>query len=247
MFAQFIEADVHQLDRVDRVLAVPGIDRAVRGLAVKGEHRADRRIVLHAVAGREPFADVQVDDRVDVLEIAGAHEERAACDLLLRRPVRNRDRARQVVALHHLLDRERGERGDAAVRVVSLHVARAVLDQRLALPGSRRLRAAGQGIDLGDDRDLWPAIAVLGPDIGGHAGAAQLDLEAGGGKRVFEELGALELLHAELAEIEQRVAHIGHLLRVALDHVERELLALVRRRCGACTDKSKNNCNARNP
>src|SRR5437763_3386897 len=70
---------------------------------------------------------------------------------------------------------------------------------------------------------------VCSSDLG-HAGAAQLDLEAGGGKRVFEELGALELLHAELAEIEQRVAHIGHLLRVALDHVERELLALVRDR-----------------
>ena len=38
---------------------------------------------------------------------------------------------------------------------------------------------------------------------------------------------ALELLHAELAEIEQRVADVGHLLRVAVDHLEGELLALV--------------------
>ena len=37
-------------------------------------------------------------------------------------------------------------------------------------------------------------------------------------------------LHAELAEIEQRVADVGHLLRVAVDHLEGELLALVGRR-----------------
>ena len=52
MLAQLVEADVHQLDGVDRVLAVPGIDRAMRGLAMEREHRADRRVVPQAEAGR---------------------------------------------------------------------------------------------------------------------------------------------------------------------------------------------------
>ena len=46
VLAQLVEADIHQLDRVDRILAVPRIDRAVGGLAMKGEDRADRGIVL---------------------------------------------------------------------------------------------------------------------------------------------------------------------------------------------------------
>jgi hypothetical protein len=66
--------DVHQFDRIDRVLAIPGIDRAVGGLAVEGEDGADASVVLHAIAGGEPIADVQIDDGVDILEVAGAHE-----------------------------------------------------------------------------------------------------------------------------------------------------------------------------
>ena len=46
MLAQLVEADIHQLDGVDRVLAVPGIDRAVRRLAMEGEIGADRGVVL---------------------------------------------------------------------------------------------------------------------------------------------------------------------------------------------------------
>ena len=87
--------------------------------------------------------------------------------------------------------------------VVPFHVAGAVLHQRLALIGAGRLRAAGQGIDLGDDSDLGPAAAVLRPQIGRHAGAAHLHLEACRLERVLEELGALHFLHAELAKIEQ--------------------------------------------
>jgi hypothetical protein len=74
---------------------------------------------------------------------------------------------------------------------------------------------------------LGRPAAILCPEIGRHVGAAQLDLEAGRGQRVLEQLRALEFLHPELAEIEQRVADVGHLLGVALDHIECELLALV--------------------
>ncbi len=129
---------------------------------------------------------------------------------------------------HRLLDRKRRHRRDAAVGIVALHMAGAILHQRLALVGARRLRAAGQGIHLGDDGDLGPAAAVFGPKIGRHAGAAEFHLEACRRQRVLEQLGALEFLHPELAEVEQRVADIGHLLGVAIDHLEGELLARIR-------------------
>ena len=112
--------------------------------------------------------------------------------------------------------------------VVTLHVAGPVLDQGLALVGARGLGAAGQRVDLGDDRDLRPAGAVFSPQIGRHPGAAELDLEARRFQRVLEQLGAFDLLHAEFAEIEQRVAEQRHLRGVAIDGIERELLALVR-------------------
>src|SRR4029077_18291572 len=60
-----------------------------------------------------------------------------------------------------------------------------------------------------------------------HAGAAEFDPEAGGLERALEELRALDLLHAGLAEEEDRVTDRRHLRSVAIDRVERELLALV--------------------
>ena len=170
---------------------------------------------------------MEIDDRVDILEVAGAHEVGTARDLLLGGPERDRDRAGNVVPLHHLLDGERGQRRDTAVRVVAFHVAGTILHQRLALIGAGRLRTAGQGVDLGDDGDLRPAAAILGPQIGRHVGPAQLHLEAGRGQGVLEQFRALEFLHPELAEVEQRVADVGHLLGVALDHIECKLLALI--------------------
>jgi hypothetical protein len=65
VFAQLVEADIHQLDRIDGIFSVPGIDRAVGGLALKGEDRADRGVVLQAVAGGQPVADMKVQDRVE--------------------------------------------------------------------------------------------------------------------------------------------------------------------------------------
>src|SRR3982074_3450932 len=51
--------------------------------------------------------------------------------------------------------------------------------------------------------------------------------EAGRFERLLQKLRALELLHADLAEIVDRVADVGHLLRVAVDHLEGEVLALI--------------------
>src|SRR5258708_6551984 len=71
------------------------------------------------------------------------------------------------------------------------------------------------------------ARAPLGPDIRWHAGAAELDLEARRLEGIGQKLGALDLLHAELAEEIERVADVGHLLGVAVDDLERKVLALI--------------------
>ena len=114
--------------------------------------------------------------------------------------------------------------------IVALHVAGGILDQGLARKLARRLRAARQRIDLGDDGHLGTARAPFGPDIRWHAGTAELDPEARRLERILEQLGALEFLHPELAEIIERIADVGHRLDVALDHVECQLLAVVGRR-----------------
>ena len=90
LLAQIGEADIHQLDSVERVLGIPRIDRAVRGLAVKGEIGADRRVIAEPEAGRKLIADMHIDDGVDILEIAGAHDVGPADDLLLGRAERER-------------------------------------------------------------------------------------------------------------------------------------------------------------
>ena len=87
--------------------------------------------------------------------------------------------------------------------VVALHMAGRVLDQGLARDLARGLRAAGSA-------STSVTIAIFGrPEphsahrFGGHAGTAELDLEPGSFERVVEQLHALELLHADLAEVER--------------------------------------------
>src|SRR5262249_61761578 len=93
--------------------------------------------------------------------------------------------------------------------------------------GGGRRGPAGTRVLPGDGRDLGRARAVLGPEIGRHAGAAEVDPEAGRLEGALEQPGALELLHPGLAVEEDRVADRGHLLHVAVDRLEGELLALV--------------------
>src|SRR4030081_3471166 len=111
--------------------------------------------------------------------------------------------------------------------VVALHVAGRTRHQRLAGEFERRLRARRKRVDLGHDRDLGPAGAPFGPQVGGHPGAAEIDPETRRLERALEQLGAFEFLHAGLAEIEDRIADRRHLLGIAIDRVESQLLALV--------------------
>ena len=67
----------------------------------------------------------------------------------------------------------------------------------------------------------------LRPEIGRHACAAKLHLESGRLQRLLQQPGAFELLHSELAEIEDGIADQCHLLGIAIDDLESELLAFV--------------------
>ena len=230
LLAQIGDADVHQLVGVERVLGVPGIDRGMGGLAVEGEVGADRGIVGEAVAGRHLIADVQVDDGVDILEVAGAHDIGPADQLLLGGPERDDDAARDAVAHHRLLHREGGGGHQPAMGVVPLHVTGRARHQRLAGELHGGLRAFRQRIDLADDGDRRMAAAEARPQIGRHPGGAELDGEAAGFEHVLQELGALEFLHAELGEIVDRIADLRHRGGVALDDAEGEVLLLVARR-----------------
>ena len=58
-------------------------------------------------------------------------------------PVRKGERAGNVVALHHLLDREGRHGGDAAVGVVPFHVTGRISDEWFARELTGCLRAAG--------------------------------------------------------------------------------------------------------
>ena len=80
---------------------------------------------------------------------------------------------------------------------------------------------------LGDDNDLGLAAAPLRPDVGGHSGAARLDLESDSLERFLQEFRALELLHTQFGEVVERVADDGKLLGVALDGLKGELFPLV--------------------
>ena len=150
-----------------------------------------------------------------------------ADQLLLGRSERDDDAARNVVAHHRLFDREGRGGGKAAMGVVALHVAGAAGDERLAREFHRGLRTARQRIDLADDGDGRMSGSPARPQIGRHAGGAELDREAGILEHALHQSGALELLHAELGEIVDRVADLGGRLRIAVDDVPGELLLLV--------------------
>src|SRR5262249_24331193 len=76
----------------------------------------------------------------------------------------------------------------------------------------------------GMDRDDRMAGAVACVEAGRKARDAALDLEARLLQQAGHQLGGLELLHAELAEIEDVVAEQRDRARIAIDGVEQERL-----------------------
>jgi hypothetical protein len=57
--AQLVKANVHELDGIDRVLAVPWIHGAMRSLAMKGEFCADRSVGRQPVTRRKIITEMR--------------------------------------------------------------------------------------------------------------------------------------------------------------------------------------------
>jgi len=103
-------------------------------------------------------------------------------------------------------------------------MARRALDDEPLLRHAGDLRVVRDRVIFGVDRDHRMSGAIASAEAGRESGNAALDLEAGGGERVLEQLGAFEFLHAELAEIEDAVAEERNRARVAVDIIEQEFL-----------------------
>ena len=111
--------------------------------------------------------------------------------------------------------------------IVAFHVAWRPYDKGFALDAAGRLRAAWERVNFRHDYDLRLSGAPTGPDIGGHAGSAGFHREADRFQYLLDKLGALDLLHSELAEIVDGVADGGDLFGITLDHFTDECLCIV--------------------
>src|SRR5712691_5911505 len=141
LLAAEIPADVHELDRAQRVAAAPGPRRRVRGLALESVFDRDQPgPVRLAPGGRELVADMGEEHGVDVLEHAGAHEEGLAADELLGNARPDHERAGKLLALHEVLDRERRDDVDRLSGIVALAVSWSPFYERLAIGDARLLR-----------------------------------------------------------------------------------------------------------
>jgi hypothetical protein len=98
-------------------------------------------------------------------------------------------------------------------------VARRAGNQRLALDAAGGLGAFRKRVDFADDDDLRLAAPPMREDVGRHAGGAGFDRKADRFEHALDELCALELLHAEFAEIIDGVADGGDLSGIALDRI----------------------------
>ena len=126
VLAAIVPADAHQLDGVERRAAAPRRAGAVRRLAFEGVFDRDQAgAALLAPRHAEVVADVREQVDVDVLEHAVAHEPRLRRHELLGDARPQHERARQLVALHDPLHRDRRDDVERHAGVVAFAVARA--------------------------------------------------------------------------------------------------------------------------
>src|SRR5262245_37202176 len=172
----------------------------------------------------ELSADMIVERDIHVVEPAVAHEIGPADELLLGGPAEHLERALEAEALHRLARRDRGRDEDRSVDVVALAMAGRTFDDEALLGHAGRLRVVRAAVVFGVDRDHRIARTVARAEAGRKTGDAALDLEARLLQEAGHQPGGLELLHAELAEIEDVVAKERNRARVAVDNVEQERL-----------------------
>ena len=233
MLATVVPADVHQLDAVERAAAVPGGDGAVGALAFEEKLDRDQPAAAPlAPAGDEVGADVAVEHGVDILEQPGPDEVGLVPELLLGDPRPEHQRARDVLALHDLLHRERGGHDERLPGIVPFAVPRRPLHQRVAIGDARFLRGLRDAVDVGAERDDRCARAPACDPRGRDAGDPPLDREP----VRFENTGdiplSLELLEPQLAEAEDGVDHLLGEVAPGLDVNPDLLLEVVEPRVG---------------
>ncbi len=219
VFATKIPADVHQLDGVQSAAPGPRRAGAVRRLAVKGELGRYQAGARDPVAGAHCRADVGREHDVHALEQPGVDHVGSRGDELLGDAGDHLDRAFEAVLLHQALGRDRGDDVDRGGAVVSLAVARAVLDQRVPVGDAGLLGGLRKTVDVTHDADHRLAAAPGRNVAGRHAGAAGLDIEPLLGQDPGDVLHRPELLEAELAERENRVDHLLRQLLHRRDHL----------------------------
>ncbi len=161
VLAMVVPADVHQLDGVERAPAAPGRARAVRGFPAEGELDRD-----HSGSRTRPPANAEVashvgeDHRVDVVEVPLTDEPCLAAQLLFRDARPERDRAGDVLAAHHLLERDRGDDVDRLAGIVAFTVARRVRDEGVVVGDPGLLVGFGDPVDVTAEGDRRPAGPV---------------------------------------------------------------------------------------
>jgi hypothetical protein len=175
-------------------------------------------------ADRELLADMRRERDVDVVEIAVAHEIGPADELLFGRRAEHLQRALEAEFLHRGLSGERAGDQHGAVDVVALAMAWRALDDRGRFHGSGLLRIVRVGIVFGVQRHHRLARAVGRTETRREARDAALDLETALLQQPAHQLGGLELLHAELAEVEDAVIERRDRLGVAIDEFAGQFL-----------------------
>ena len=169
VFAQVIDADVHQLDRIQRTAPQmwrsSGVGRpaleAVGDLVV-GEH-GDR----HDAVGPERMPG---NRRINVVKNAIACHERLAGPPLLAGAAVVTDDAGKPCPLQHALDGNRRRQRRRAEQIVAATVAGAPLDQRGFFRNAASLAHSGQRVEFTQDGDDRPFFAIASHESSGDVG-----------------------------------------------------------------------------
>src|SRR5436190_13678963 len=134
MFAAEIPADIHQFDRVERAAATPRRTSRVRAFALEAvEHRYEPGAAPGAPRHAEPAVDVRKERDVHIFEEARANVVRLGADQFLGHARPDPDRARNLFALHDLLQHDRRRDIYGLTGVVAFAMARRPVDHRLAI------------------------------------------------------------------------------------------------------------------
>ena len=136
------------------------------------------------VIERRPPGNAQVGGHVGeqadvhVLEHAVAHVVCLGGDQFLGHSRPQADGAGEVLALHHLLDRQRGDDVQRHPGIVAFAVSRRAFDQRLVPADAGLLRRLRDVVDVAAQRDHGLARSPACHPRGGNAGHAALDFES---------------------------------------------------------------------